>query len=148
MFFGFLTFRMMAPAILLIPMVQIFSILELIDTHVAVALAHCFFNVPIAIWILEGFHLFQKRLTEMSKIDGHGFLTSLLPQISPGITVTAFFCFLFSWVEILLSANSCICKANWRNHDKGFQCFCCQYFYSICSRDFDINTWCHFCDFC
>jgi len=108
LFFGFLTFRMMAPAILLIPMVQIFSILELIDTHIAVALAHCFFNVPIAIWILEGFiSSVPKEIDEMSKIDGYGFLKYfykiLLPQISPGITVTAFFCFLFSWVEILLS---------------------------------------------
>lgn len=108
LFFGFLTFRMMAPAILLIPMVQIFSILELIDTHIAVALAHCFFNVPIAIWILEGFiSSVPKEIDEMSKIDGYGllkyFYKILLPQISPGIAVTAFFCFLFSWVEILLS---------------------------------------------
>ena len=56
-------------------MVQIFSILELIDTHIAVALAHCFFNVPIAIWILEGFiSNVPKEIDEMSKIDGYGFL--------------------------------------------------------------------------
>jgi len=108
LFFGFLTFRMMAPAIMLIPMVQIFSILELIDTHIAVALAHCFFNIPIAIWILEGFiSSVPKEIDEMSKIDGHDFIKYffkiLLPQILPGIVVTAFFCFLFSWVEILLS---------------------------------------------
>ena len=55
LFFGFLAFRMMAPAVLLVPFVEIFSQLGLIDTHIAVALAHCFFNVPLAIWILEGF---------------------------------------------------------------------------------------------
>ena len=27
----------------------------LFDTHIAVALAHCLFNVPLAVWILEGF---------------------------------------------------------------------------------------------
>ena len=53
--FGFLAFRMMAPAILLIPFVEIFSRLNMIDTYSAVALVHCFFNVPLAIWILEGF---------------------------------------------------------------------------------------------
>ncbi len=108
LFWGFLTFRMMAPAILLIPMVQIFSILGLIDTTIAVALAHCFFNIPIAIWILEGFiSSVPKEIDEMAKIDGYGFLKYfykiLLPQIAPGIAVTAFFCFLFSWVEILLA---------------------------------------------
>ena len=25
------------------------------DTHIAVALAHLVFNVPLAVWILEGF---------------------------------------------------------------------------------------------
>ncbi len=55
LFFGFLAFRMMAPAVLFVPFVQIFSELNLIDTHLAVAIAHCFFNVPLAIWILEGF---------------------------------------------------------------------------------------------
>ena len=37
LFFGFLVFRMMAPAILLVPFVQIFSSLNLIATHIAIA---------------------------------------------------------------------------------------------------------------
>ena len=37
LFFGFLVFRMMAPAILLVPFVQIFSEIDLIDTYIAVA---------------------------------------------------------------------------------------------------------------
>ena len=108
LFFGFLMFRMMAPAILLVPFVQIFSELQLIDTYVAVALAHCFFNVPIAIWILEGFvSAVPRQMDELAMLDGYGlprfFLRILLPQIAPGIAVTAFFCFLFSWVEMLLA---------------------------------------------
>lgn len=108
LFFGFLLFRMMAPAILLVPFVQIFSELQLIDTYVAVALAHCFFNVPIAIWILEGFvSAVPRQMDELAMLDGYGlprfFLRILLPQIAPGIAVTAFFCFLFSWVEMLLA---------------------------------------------
>jgi glycerol transport system permease protein len=108
LFFGFLAFRMMAPAILLVPFVQIFSELNLIDTHIAVALAHCFFNVPIAIWILEGFISgIPREMDESARIDGYGltryFRKILLPQIAPGIAVTAFFCFMFSWVEGLLA---------------------------------------------
>ncbi len=108
LFMGLLAFRMMAPIILLAPFVQIFSDLDLIDKHIAVALAHCFFNVPIAIWILEGFiSAVPRELDVCAKIDGysmpHFFARILMPQIAPGIAVTAFFCFMFSWIENLLS---------------------------------------------
>ena len=106
--FGFLAFRMMAPAILLIPFVEIFSRLDMIDTYAAVALAHCFFNVPLAIWILEGFiSSIPKEMDDIARVDGYSFpryfVRILLPQIAPGMAVAAFFCFLFSWIEYLLS---------------------------------------------
>jgi glycerol transport system permease protein len=116
LFFGFLEFRMMAPAVLLVPFVEIFSQLGLIDTHIAVALAHCFFNVPLAIWILEGFiSSIPREMDDIAKVDGYGFtgffLRILLPQIAPGITVAAFFCFLFSWTETLLSGALTVVNA-------------------------------------
>lgn len=116
LFFGLLMFRMMAPAILLVPFVQIFSDLNLIDTHIAVAVTHCFFNVPVAIWILEGFiSAVPREMDESARIDGYGtlrfFWKILLPQIAPGIAVTAFFCFLFSWVEFLLANGLTVVKA-------------------------------------
>ncbi|MEO6610073.1 MAG: carbohydrate ABC transporter permease [Aestuariivirga sp.] len=110
LFFGFLVFRMMAPAILLVPFVEIFSRLNLIDTHIAVALSHCYFNVPVAIWILEGFiSSIPPEIDESARIDGYGlvhyFGKILLPLIAPGIAVTAFFCFMFSWGETLLAGG-------------------------------------------
>ncbi len=116
LFFGFLAFRMMAPAVLFVPFVQIFSDAGLIDTHIAVALAHCFFNVPLAIWILEGFiTAIPREMDDIAKVDGYGFtrffLRVLLPQIAPGIAVTAFFCFMFSWIEFLLSNALTVVKA-------------------------------------
>ena len=108
LFFGLLMFRMMAPAILLAPFVQIFSDLGLIDTHIAVAIAHCFFNVPLAIWILEGFiSAIPREMDESARVDGHGVVSFmrriLIPQIAPGIAVAAFFCFMFSWIEYMLA---------------------------------------------
>jgi glycerol transport system permease protein len=116
LFFGFLAFRMMAPAILLVPFVQIFSELNLIDTHIAVAIAHCFFNVPIAVWILEGFiSSVPREMDDSARIDGYGliryFRKILLPLIAPGIAVTAFFCFMFSWVEALLANGLTVVEA-------------------------------------
>ncbi|WP_413718931.1 carbohydrate ABC transporter permease [Silicimonas sp. MF1-12-2] len=108
LFFSLLMFRMMVPAILLVPFVQIFSALDMIDTYIAVALAHCFFSVPIAIWILEGFISgIPVEIDESAQADGYGtlrfFQKVLLPMIAPGAATAAFFCFMFSWVEFLLS---------------------------------------------
>jgi len=108
LFFALLMLRMMVPAILLVPFVQMFSMIDLIDTHIAVAMAHCFFTVPLAIWILEGFISdVPVEIDESAALDGYTILrffrVILLPQISTGIAVAAFFCFMFSWIEFLLS---------------------------------------------
>src|SRR5215204_5510253 len=55
LFFWLLTNRMAPPAVFALPFFQLYSAFGLIDTHLAVALAHCLFNVPLAVWILEGF---------------------------------------------------------------------------------------------
>jgi glycerol transport system permease protein len=73
-----------------------------------VALAHCLFTVPLAVWILEGFMSgVPTSLDEMARIDGHGpgyfFFRLFLPNIRGGIAVAVFFCFMFSWVELLLA---------------------------------------------
>jgi len=108
LFFSLLMFRMLSPAILLAPFVQIFSDLQLIDTYIAVAIAHCFFNVPLAIWILEGsISTVPREMDESAAVDGYSLsgyiLRILLPQIAPGIAVAAFFCFMFSWIEYMLA---------------------------------------------
>ena len=55
MFFWLLTNRMTPPAVFLLPFFQLYSSVGLMDTYIAVALAHMLFNVPLAVWILEGF---------------------------------------------------------------------------------------------
>ncbi len=107
-FFWLLTNRMAPAAVFLLPFFQLYSTFGLIDTHIAVALAHCLFNVPLAVWILEGFMSgVPKEIDETAFIDGYQFprffLTIFLPLIRSGIGVTAFFCFMFSWVELLLA---------------------------------------------
>ncbi len=108
LFFWLLTNRMAPPAVFALPFFQLYSSVGLFDTHIAVALAHCLFNVPLAVWILEGFMRgVPKEIDETAYIDGYSFprffIRIFLPLISSGIGVTAFFCFMFSWVELLLS---------------------------------------------
>jgi len=108
LFFWLLTNRMAPPAVFALPFFQLYSSVGLFDTHIAVALAHCLFNVPLAVWILEGFMRgVPKEIDETAYIDGYSFGTFFvkifMPLIASGIGVAAFFCFMFSWVELLLS---------------------------------------------
>ncbi|ETW13240.1 binding-protein-dependent transport system inner membrane protein [Roseivivax marinus] len=108
LFFWLLTNRMAPPAVFALPFFQLYSSVGLFDTHIAVALAHCLFNVPLAVWILEGFMRgVPKEIDETAYIDGYSFgrffVRIFMPLISSGIGVAAFFCFMFSWVELLLS---------------------------------------------
>lgn len=108
MFFWLLTNRMAPPAVFLLPFFQFYSTVGLMDTHIGVALAHMLFNVPLAVWILEGFMSgIPKEIDETAYIDGYSFprffLRVFVPLIRAGIGVTAFFCFMFSWVELLLA---------------------------------------------
>ena len=108
LFFWLLTNRMSPPAVFALPFFQLYSSVGLFDTHIAVALAHCLFNVPLAVWILEGFMRgVPKEIDETAYIDGYGFwrffVKIFMPLIASGIGVAAFFCFMFSWVELLLS---------------------------------------------
>ena len=108
LFFWLLTNRMAPPAVFALPFFQLYSAIGLFDTHIAVALAHCLFNVPLAVWILEGFmSSVPRELDEMAYVDGYPFwrffLRNFVPAIAAGIGVAAFFCFMFSWVELLLA---------------------------------------------
>lgn len=108
LFFWLLTNRMTPPAVFLLPFFQLYSTVGLMDTHIAVALAHMLFNVPLAVWILEGFMSgIPKEIDETAYIDGYSFprffIKIFLPLIKSGIGVAAFFCFMFSWVELLLA---------------------------------------------
>ena len=108
LFFWLLTNRMAPPAVFALPFFQLYSSVGLFDTHIAVALAHCLFNVPLAVWILEGFMRgVPKEIDETAYIDGYSFgrffVRIFMPLIASGIGVAAFFCFMFSWVELLLS---------------------------------------------
>jgi len=108
LFFWLLTNRMAPPAVFALPFFQLYSSVGLFDTHIAVALAHCLFNVPLAVWILEGFMRgVPKEIDETAYIDGYSFprffIRIFTPLVASGIGVTAFFLFMFSWVELLLS---------------------------------------------
>ncbi len=110
LFFWLLTNLMAPAAVFAMPFFQLYYALGLFDTIWAVALAHCLFNVPLAVWILEGFiGGVPREIDETAEIDGYSFprffIFIFLPLIANGVGVTAFFCFMFSWIEQLLATT-------------------------------------------
>lgn len=108
LFFWLLTNRMAPGAVFIIPFTELFYTLSIFDTTLAVALGHCLFNIPLAIWILEGFMSgIPPEIDETALVDGYSFprffIKIFLPLIGPGIGITAFFSFTFSWVEMLIA---------------------------------------------
>ena len=110
LFFWLLSNLMAPPAVYALPFFNLYSAAGLFDTVWAVALAHCLFNVPLAVWILEGFISgVPREIDETAAIDGYSFprffIKIFIPLIANGIGVAAFFCFMFSWVEQLLATT-------------------------------------------
>jgi glycerol transport system permease protein len=92
LFFWLLTNRMAPAAVFLLPVFQLYSALGLLDTYIAVALAHTLFNVPLAAWILEGFMSgVPREIDETAFIDGYSlprfFLMVFIPLIRAGVGV-------------------------------------------------------------
>jgi glycerol transport system permease protein len=103
-----LVFRVTPPVVLSLPIFILFAELGLVNSPVGIALVHCLFNLPVAIWILESFiRAVPRELDETAFLDGHSgpafFFRHLIPAIAPGIGVAAFFCFVFSWVEVVFA---------------------------------------------
>ena len=110
LFFWLLSNLMAPPAVYAMPFFNLYQATGLFDSIWAVALAHCLFNVPLAVWILEGFISgVPREIDETAMIDGYSFprffVKIFLPLIANGIGVAAFFCFMFSWVEQLLATT-------------------------------------------
>jgi glycerol transport system permease protein len=103
-----LVFRVTPPVVLSLPIFILFSQFGLVNSPVGIALVHCLFNLPVAIWVLESFiRAVPRAFDETAFLDGHTglsfFFRHLIPLIAPGIGVAAFFCFIFSWVEVVFA---------------------------------------------
>ena len=91
-----------------VPLFNMMKNLQLLDTHLAVIIAHTTINLPLAIWLMcSFFENFPVAIEEAARVDGCSRLGALLrvvvPLASGGIAVTAIFAFLTSWNEFLLA---------------------------------------------
>ncbi|MGQ9500563.1 MAG: carbohydrate ABC transporter permease [Anaerolineae bacterium] len=106
--FWVLSQRMLAPIAVILPLFLLFSQLKLVDTHPALILGYTSFNVAFAVWLLIGFfEEFPTEIEDAGLVDGcsrWGVLFRVtLPIVTPGLVVTALFCFVFAWNEFLFA---------------------------------------------
>ena len=92
----------------IIPWYILFSRLQLIDTHLALILAHMLIVLPLVIWIMiPMFEAIPSELEEAGLIDGCSrnrvFLNLILPISVPGMITASLLSIIFSWNNFLFS---------------------------------------------
>ena len=93
----------MIPAItFLVPWFVIFTFLGIVDTHLALILAHMLVALPFIVWVMVPyFESMPRELEESAAIDGSSvlksFLRIILPLSGPGLATSSILSFVFSW---------------------------------------------------
>jgi len=106
--FWILSNRFLPPVAFIIPLYLILKKIHLFDTHISLILVYCTFNIPFATWLIMGFIAqVPEDLEAAAMVDGcsrvGAFIRVIVPLISPGIAVSALFCFLFAWNEYIMA---------------------------------------------
>jgi multiple sugar transport system permease protein len=114
--FALLTFQMISPLVVAIPLYRYFNQLGILDTHASVILVFITVQIPFTVWLLKGFFdSIPLELDDAARIDGCGRVQSLLlitlPLAAPGVFAAMVFNVISSWSQfiipyILLSDNT------------------------------------------
>lgn len=103
-----LVIQMLPPVSVALPLFILFDRLKLLDTYQGLVVADTVFNLPYAIWLLQGF--FQEipvEVEEAAMVDGGSrwqvFTRIVLPLSKPGLVAVSFFTFIFAWNEFILA---------------------------------------------
>ena len=96
------------PILLVIPILLVFSRIQLTSTYIGLALGHSTFMLPFATLILVAyFNNIPTTLDEAAMVDGTGRIGALfriiLPLALPGIAATGVVVFAFSWNDYVFA---------------------------------------------
>lgn len=105
----FLLVNMFPLILLIIPLFIIMRQLNLLDTHLALILAHSTFSVPFATWMMISyFNAIPRSLDEAAMVDGCSAIGAMfrvvLPLTLPGVIATGIYIFITSWNEFLYAS--------------------------------------------
>ncbi|MFR0352179.1 sugar ABC transporter permease [Streptomyces sediminimaris] len=102
--------QMFPVAVLMVPMYQILSDLQLIDSYLGLVLVYCSTAVPYCAWLLKGyFDTIPFEIDEAGRVDGLSpfgtFARLILPLAKPGLAVAAFYSFLTAFGEVAFAST-------------------------------------------
>ncbi|MBW2108124.1 MAG: carbohydrate ABC transporter permease [Deltaproteobacteria bacterium] len=103
-----ISIRLFPDVVAVVPVVEIFTRLALVNRVLGVALAHSLLAAPYVIFIAMGvFDTIPIELEEQARILGAGpvrsFVRIVLPVALPGLAAAAIYVFLLSWDEFIFS---------------------------------------------
>lgn len=105
----FLLINMFPLILLIIPLFITMRVLGILDTHLALILAHSTFSIPFATWMMTSyFDAIPRSLDEAAMVDGCTALGAMvrvvLPLAMPGVVATGIYIFITSWNEYLYAS--------------------------------------------
>jgi len=103
-----ISIRLFPDVISVIPVVETFIKLKLVNTIIGASLAHTLLSLPYVIYIAMGvFETIPKDLEEQAQILGasklYAFIKIIVPIALPGLAAAAIYVFLLSWNEFIFS---------------------------------------------
>lgn len=100
-----LSTKMLPAVVIIVPLARVFDYVGLLDTRIALGIAHVLLVLAVIVWVLRTF--FQKipqEVEEAGIIDGASWfrimIDIVLPMARPGIVTVAGLAFLFSWNDL------------------------------------------------
>ncbi len=102
--------QMFPVAVLMVPMYQILSDLQLIDSYLGLILVYCSTAVPYCAWLMKGyFDTIPFEIDEAGRVDGLSpigtFARLILPLAKPGLAVAAFYSFITAFGEVAFATT-------------------------------------------
>lgn len=104
MYFFVLTGRMFPPVAIAIPLVVMYSTLNLMDLHLGLILMYTGVTVPYVIWMMKSFlDEVPKEVEEAAILDGcsqfEAIIKVTVPMVKGGLVASALFVFILNWGE-------------------------------------------------
>ena len=106
----FLVIRFYPKITVALPYFLLMRQFNLLDTHLAVIIAHVSLTVPFVVWMLLAFFEdFPRELEQAAMVDGCGpirrFMLIVVPLMTPALTAAAVLTAFMSWNEFLMAST-------------------------------------------
>jgi len=99
---------LLPPIVAVVPLLSLLRVLQLNNTLAGLALVYALVNVPVAVWLLEGFvRRLPVEIEEAARLDGAGTLRTLTaivtPLLAPALVAVGIIVAILNYNEFLLA---------------------------------------------